>query len=385
MKKLWIVVTLGIILRIILSLITYHSDMQVFDIAGKLIASGNIFNLYDFSSASAVFNYPPAIYLFHGIFSFLFNILGLASIAQLNLQLLLLKLPYLIFDLLTGVILIKIFDAPAKSSLACTLWLFNPISLYATYMMGQFDIIPTFFVILSIYFAAKNKFNLSALALGVGIAFKLFPIFLVIPMMTLGRSYREKFKLLIIALIPYVLSVAPYLSSQSFRINALFANQSSKSLYATIPVSGGESIILFPVFLLFFYLIIWGLRLRVKLWKLYLTPLLLFFIFTHYHPQWFIWTIPLLIIDLVKYEFKNLIPNIIIFLTWFASLFFFDPSLTVGIFSPVIPLPGETPSVWTLLHMNLDYNISRSLIQTVFVAAALYLITTLYVKREHVE
>ncbi|MDP3758489.1 MAG: hypothetical protein Q8Q86_02120, partial [Candidatus Daviesbacteria bacterium] len=76
-KTFWIIIIIGVAVRIFLSLTTFHPDMQVFKLAGKLVASGNILNLYDFTSNSAVFNYPPAIYLFHGLFTFLFSTLGI--------------------------------------------------------------------------------------------------------------------------------------------------------------------------------------------------------------------------------------------------------------------------------------------------------------------
>lgn len=365
MKSLWIIITLGLILRIILSLSTYHSDMQVFDLAGRLVALGNVLNLYDFSSSSAVFNYPPLIYIYHGLFRVLFG--GIENP-------LVLKFPYLIFDALAALTLFKLFNARREKILALRLWVFNPVSLYATYMMGQFDIIPTFFIILSVYLAVKNKLNLAALALGFGIAFKIFPLFLIIPLLIFGKSIGEKIKLLFLTLVPYLLTIIPYLPSDSFRATALFANQNSKSLYAKLPVSGGESILLFPALLLLFYLIILSLKIKTDIWRLYAIPLLLFFIFTHYHPQWLIWITPLLILELVKSGFRNWLPQMLIFLSWFASLFFFDPSLTVGIFAPVAPVFRDLPSIWILLNISFDYNVMRSLVQTVFVAASLYLI-----------
>lgn len=358
MKNLYFIIIAAVLLRLILSLTTYHSDMAVFDLAGKLVASGNLLNLYDFSSDSAVFNYPPAIYFFHGLVRFLFN--GLFGS-------LFLKLPYLIFDLLTGYILWKLFDSPKKSLLALTLWMFNPVSLYATYMMGQFDIIPTFFTTLSIYLAGRRRLQWAALSLGFGIAFKIFPVFLIIPLVILARNYQERLKLGILALAPYLLSIIPFLPSDSFRATALFAGQSSKSLYANIPVSGGEAIILFPAFLLLFYLIIWVKKIRIDLWKMYAIALLLFFIFTHFHPQWLIWLTPFLIIDLVGDGFKKLIPVLLIFFSWFGSLFFFDPSLSIGMFAPL-------PGIFVLMNLNLDYNLSRSILQTIFASASLYLI-----------
>lgn len=405
MKKLWIIIFISVILRLVLSLTTFHTDIQAFNISGKIIAAGNILTFYDYLPALpvndpiknlAVFNYPPAIYLYHGVFNFLFgNVLGLSQVnqfivdnssnygdLQFNIHLLLLKLPYLIFDLLAGFILFKLFDSTKKSITAFTLWMFNPINLYTTYMMGQFDVMPTFFILLSVFLIVKNKLNWAALALGFGIALKLFPLFLIIPLLILGKNYWEKAKLVVLSAIPYIVLIIPYLFSHGFRSVALFTNQNSKSLYANIPVSGEEALILFPATLVFFYIFIWRNKqvssylnkTKLDIWKLFLIPLLLFFIFTHFHPQWLLWVTPFLIFDLVENEFKNIIPNLLILLSWFGSLFFFEPGLNINIFAPLIPVLHNMPSIWIILQLKIDYNLARSLLQTIFAASSFYLI-----------
>lgn len=369
MKKIWIILTLAVVLRIFLSFATQHPDIESLKEGGKILAAGHILDLYDYSSEKIVFNYPPPIYWYFGLLSFIFGLSGF------------LKLSYLIFDIALGVILSKLVDKE-KAVSAFAIWLFNPVSIYATYMMGQFDIIPTFFSMLAIYLAFKNKLNWSALALGSGIAFKLYPVFLVVPLILLTKGFWAKVKLVILAALPYLLSILPYISSTSFRSQALFANQSSKSLYAAIPISGGESILLFPSFLLFFYLVIWTKQIdKINLWKFFLIPLLLFFIFTHFHPQWLIWVTPFLILDLVISRFKNWFVQFLILGSWLGSLFFFDPSLTIGMFAPLFPVLG-TSDIWTLLNLNMDYNFSRSILQTIFTAASVYLIFY-YTKKEN--
>ena len=402
MKKMWVILILAITLRLFLAFSTFHPDIQTFNLAGKVVSSGNILNLYDFLPSlsddnpiknTAVFNYPPAIYFFHGVFNFLFNLLGLPVNQFLqdfpsnygnmlfNLHLLLLKIPYLIFDLLTGFILFKLFSDKKKQELALILWLFNPINLYASYMMGQFDIIPTFFALLSIYFVAKNKLNLAAISLGVGIAFKLYPLFLVVPLIILGRNFQERIKLIILSLVPYFATMLPYLPSHNFRSVALFTNQSSKSLYAQISVSGGESIIIFPALLIVFYLIIFTSREKFITWKIYSIPLFLFFIFTHFHPQWLIWLTPFFILEVVSNRYKNTLAISLIFISFLGSLFFFDPSLTIGLFAPIFPSLHSTMSIWEIMNIKIDYNYSRSLLQTIFAGSLTYLIYQYFPRR----
>lgn len=367
MKNLWIILIVGVVLRILLSAFTYHPDMLAFKLGGEVVASGKFLNLYDYSDKDiAILNYPPLIYWFHGIFNFL-----LGSVLVTGLVI---KIPYLIFDLLIGFLFLRLFTSQRDKILAFSLWIFNPVSIYATYMMGQFDIIPTFFTVLSIYFVVKDKLKLAALALGGGIAFKIYPVFLVIPLLILGKTYFDKFKLGVLAILPYLLSITPYIESASFRAQALFTSQTDKSLYAKIPVSGGEAILLFPAALILFYLLIWGKKIdKSSLWKLYLIPLLLFFILTHYHPQWLIWITPFLILDLLSSKFKNLFPILLIFGSWFASLFFFDPSLSLGMFTPIWPNLANL-NLWTILNLNMDYNFSRSVLQTIFAAASVHMI-----------
>lgn len=378
MKNLWIILIIGVVLRVVLSLSTFHPDMLAFKLGGEVVASGKILDLYDYSNKDvAILNYPPPIYWFHGVFNFfLGKFLGIG---------LLVKIPYLIFDLTLGFLLLKLFNQKKEATIAFVIWMFNPVALYATYMMGQFDIIPTFFTVLSIYLITKGRLKWAALALGGGIAFKIYPVFLLVPLIILGKNLKERLVLTTIVILPYLISTLPYLPSSNFRDTALFANQSTKSLYANISVSGGESILLFPAILLIFYFFIWTKKLdKLNFWKIYLIPLLLFFIFTHYHPQWLIWVIPYLILDLVVEKFKNFPAHLLIFGSWFGSLFFFDPSLTLGIFAPILPILHDLPSVWEMLNLGVDYNLARSLLQTVFAAAAGYLIYQHFPKKNNV-
>ena len=167
-KPLASVLLTGILIRLILSAITFHTDIQHFDLAGYVLGKGNLLNFYDYP---AVFNYPPAIYfsvgalnwlltnltdyIFHN--DFLFNFQNTLGDLRLYLHLILLKIPYLPFDIISAYFLYRLFAAKREKFLAFTFWMFNPWVLYSTYMMGQFDIIPTTFVILALYIVAKNE------------------------------------------------------------------------------------------------------------------------------------------------------------------------------------------------------------------------------------
>jgi|SRR3989344_2711052 len=404
-NKLWVILILGIILRIFLSLTTFHPDLQAYDLAGLVLKNVNPFDFYNYlyslpkddlilkSYPPYIFNYPPLAYLFLGgmsllftVFSpqvihlnFLFNISQVLGDYLLSFHLLALKLPYFIFDLGCAYLLMKLFQDPKSKILSFGLWMFNPINLYATYMIGQHDIIPTFFVIVALYFAnISNTFknlSLAAVALGIGASFKIFPFLFLIPVVFLSDSWSKRLKLIGLGILPYLLFVLPFLGSVGYRMNALVANQTDKSFYAQIPISGGESIIIFVSILLFFYFLFLYKKISsTNLWQHFFIVGLLFFILTHYHPQWLLWLSPLLIIESLRSKFKNTLASLTLFLSWFSLLFFFDSSLTIGLFAPVFPDLYQSQTLWQILGINIDYNFARSILQSVFTGAAIYFI-----------
>ena len=403
-KYIWIILAAGLILRLILSSFTFHPDIQVFDLAGQILKGGHLLNFYDYLYTLPLddqiiknfppfsLNYPPLTYILLGgsslIFTaitptqihsdFLFNTRNILGNMFLFLHLLALKLPLLFFDLGCAVLLFKFFDDFKTKLLAFTIWMFNPLTLYATFMMGQYDIIPTFFTIASLYMVKGGKESglrniyLAAILLGIGAAFKIYPFLFLIPLASLTKSFYVRSKIIALGLAPYLLTIFPFLPSFGFRSNALLANQLSKSFYPQIPVSGGESIILFLAALTFFYLIFLKISDQKNLWQYYFVVILLFFIFTHAHPQWFLWLTPFLIIEVIVGRFRNILATTTAFFSWFMLLFFFDQSLTIGLFAPINPQVYQGKDLWQLMGISLDINFFRSILHTLFVGAAFY-------------
>lgn len=410
-NKIIFILIIGIILRIALAAFTFHPDIQHFDMAGWVIERTSFFNFYDYLSTLSgndaiskvyqvnVFNYPPIVYLFLGSLSsffagfvddsvrtaFLLNPKSIFGEFTTNMHLLTLKLPYLFFDLVSLFFFVKLFDSRDRKKLAFYFWLFNPINLYATYMIGQFDIIPTCFVIIVLWLVNREsepdykKLLLSSFILGIGALFKIYPFFLLIPLAALTNSWSLRVKIMLVGIIPYLLVIAPFMHSHWFKSTALVANQTTKSLYSQLPVSGGESILFFLTVLLFVYLVFLGQKVSAnEFWKRCMITLSIFFIFTHYHPQWLLWLTPFLIYSLIRSKFKTTLPILIMFGSYVASLFFFDTGLTSSLFSPIFPDLFLGDSIWDFLNISVDYNYYRSVLHSIFVGALGYLIYYYY-------
>lgn len=410
-KSLGLVLFIAILIRLVLSPVTYHSDIQTYDLAAYVISQGNILNFYDYLPNLAKdnpiannfpnfnFNYPPAVYFIVSLIATFFNLVfggefllnfilnpkQLFGGFDLYAHLLLLKLPFLVVELGTVWLIFKLFEVQKEAKIALFFWLFNPVVIFAIFMVGQFDIVPVFFTVLSLFLLKKYQYKglfLAALSLGLGAAFKIYPFFLLVPLVSLSQNWKIRFWLIILGIIPYLLSILPFLPSSGFRSSALLAGQTLKSFYAQIPVSGGESIILFISFLGFFYILFLINRTSINnLWQRYLVTLLIFFMFTHFHPQWLLWIIPFFVFDLAKKNLKNIIPFILITLSWFASLFLFDSGLNIGLFAPLFPdLFNSKPILENIGFV--DYFFLRSMLQSIFVAASLIYIYTYFPKKE---
>ena len=221
----------------------------------------------------------------------------------------LLKSYYLIFDLGIAFLLLRLIVDNQKRLLAFKLWMINPVVILTCYMHGQYDIVPTFFVALSLYYVAVEKPARSLLSLGIGAAFKHFSFFFLIPALTLlGKSKVAKIKLLLYGVVPYVLLMYPYWRSPVFRevattaggydqriLNFYFDLGSFDKVYVFII---GYTIIL--AFTYFRHQIRDTREVFKTLWRVELIILLWLYSTILFHPQWFVWVTPLLILLCVE-------------------------------------------------------------------------------------
>ncbi|KKP52655.1 MAG: hypothetical protein UR44_C0001G0097 [Candidatus Woesebacteria bacterium GW2011_GWB1_33_38] len=366
-----IVLTIGIILRIILSLATYHSDVIPFDFAGKVILEGNITNFYDYLwdlpedhpylkvYPRNLFNYPPLPYFFLGGASllttwmvdqnvhnnFILDFSKTLGSPQLNLLLFLMKLPYFFFDIALAFVLMGLFKTEKEK---------------------------------------KWAFALSAVLLGLGAGFKIFPLLFIIPLVLVKTDWWERFKILFTSGITYLVFSFPFILSEGFRRTAMLAGQTTKSFYAQIPISGGESVILFLVATIFIYLIFLYHKTYIEsLWQNLFIIILTFFIFTHFHPQWFLWTMPFFVLDLVYTKFKHWPLFVGLLMTYVGMISFFDSGLSVGLFSAVNPALYNLPGFWKMMGTSLDINMARSLLHSVFVGISAYYIYYYFPRKEN--
>ncbi len=358
MKKLvpWLIA--GLVLRLVLMVTTIHPDFRAVNLAGFLIAQkGEIFTFYDHISklprnhtwvklyGDDLFIYPPVAYLTHGLFNKLlyplypkplFMILlddigKVVGNPNLPLLLFLLKLPYLIADGLCLFVLRKILN-PEKRLLGSLVWLFNPINVYTSYMVGQFDIFVALFILIALYFSKKNQL-LAAASVALSAGFKPFTL-LLLPLLP-----GSKIKNILTGLSVYLLTLLPYLASPAFKHYALLASQSDKLLFAKIPVSGSQYLSLFFMGLFLIYFLNFVKPKVIDIWGWFLAVPMLFYSVTHFHPQWLTWSSPTLVLAWV-YKHQSRLPIAIFLLACLLLILLFEPSLNFGLFGSTFSLSG---------------------------------------------
>lgn len=401
-KKIFILVILvAIAIRVFLMFTTYHPDLSSHALTTYFFSYQNVTNPYDHLAnlpadhplvknwgVRDIFIYPPLAYFTLGTFQKIFQPLlqerffldlmsgvPVRNIPQVNFQLFLIKFPFLLIDLSMAFFLSKLFDDPKKKKCAAIIWLFNPVTLYATFSMGTFDIIPATLTILSLLFTKRKKFLWAAVMIGLGTAFKSYPLFL-LPFVALaaGKGILPKIKTALAGFIPYFLTILPFLSSAAFKY-MVFGPKSQKMFYMEWMLTGAEGI--YP-FVLFYTLLIFHASrhkdLAGNFWKYFLAYFLIFLSVTHYHPQWFLWLSPFLVIELVTNHFKNLWFTLLLFSIYVFIIFTFDNSLSVGLFALTNPSLANFPGIANLIARRFDINFIKSIARSIFAGASLYLI-----------
>ena len=399
--------TIGVVIRLILMPITLHPDLWGHSFTAYFFAYKGVFNIYDHLltlspthplvtnfGVSDIFIYPPLTYYTFGLFRvlvkpfidpnfipWLFENLSIVHQRRdLSTNLFLFKLPYLFIDIFLGLLISKLFTKTKNQTKAFMLWMLNPVTLYATFMMGQFDILPALFTVLSLYFASKKKYTYSLLALGLGGSYKLYPLFFVIPAALLfSDSLKDRIKKTLIGFAPFILFSLPFLGSAAYRQLVLFTPKSQKMLYMTFNVSDAEGLYPFIIGLVLIYFACYYFSKRIHLLDVMLAILLLTYSITHYHPQWFLWITPLLLIKLIKSNFKHTIIVFTLFACWLYITLSFDASLSYGMFNPIFPdLKNATDGLSEVVNKYSDANMVKSVVRSIFAGTSIFYLIDIF-------
>lgn len=355
---------LAVLLKIILLPFYFHPDIKTYHFQSSFLKEG-VWNIYSYLSSNKntlplkeEFVYFPLTYFTLGTYQivaspllgsefnhWLFNA-SVTSIEDPNVfrYLFILKLPYLLLDILIAFMLTYMVSDLQKKKTIFTFWLFNPFSLVLIYLYSNVDIFPVFLIVLSLYFASKNNLFASSLALGIGAGFKAFPLLLVPFLLLKASTIKEKFLVITTSFSAFLLSVLPFITSGAFRESTLVSGLTTRIMSYGIDIGFGE--ILMPGLILLSIVFFWGIWNKgVDLWRYYLVALLLVLSSIHFHIHWLLWIIPFFSLLIIKGDSSEIFISFVLLIVAFTiPLLYSDKFMSVGLLSVISPLFGLLPT-----------------------------------------
>jgi uncharacterized membrane protein len=362
------ILVLGILVRIALSPFFRHPyDITVWKFLGMITFDLRI-NPLPYTS----FYGPCWLFTLLGSYP-MYLLVSLVRQSDLFLNLVI-KLPLIFGDVLVAILLFKL----TKSRLVTALWFLNPYIIFISAVHGQFDVLPTLFVLLSMFFLLKKQNLASAASLAVAIGYKIFPVFLlplflVFSARTFGKKITMKYLLILLTISFFVFSI--FLLPQNFKYlyEGLFVDLPQRSIsYVGSSISYIEFLTLHLHFLnnynflyVFVPLYIVLILFSVKFVKdfdtfneaIIMTLLLLFVTYNTMHPQFLVWVIPFL---LLEYERKKRISLTIVgaMCLWMMLwIFSWDmQTWVVGPLQALIPVASTDSNKQLLLVFSMNFS-----------------------------
>lgn len=387
------IIIMAIILRLLIMPFYFHPDIKEHHFHASFLQKGEV-DIYSYLREhknelpiKQDFSYFPLTYFFLGSYQLIVSpLLGgefkdwlfdssSQAVEEIGVfrYLFFLKLPYLFLDLAIAFILTKFFTDFEKKKKVFALWLLNPFSIVLIYVFSNVDILPVFISLISILLLRKNKVNLSALLLGIAAGFKAYTLIFLPFLMLSVQGLKKKALIFALGLISFFFIILPFWSP-SFKEAALVSGLTTRMVSFGVSI-GFNEIIIIPIMLLsalFFRLSLYTQN-PANIWKYYLIAILFIFSFIHFHIQWLLWILPLLVLLLVENpKLKELITILLVTFV-LIPLLLEDKSMSVSLLSVVDWKFTQLPTPFVAVQKLYDPYVLQSISHSVFVGASLVL------------
>lgn len=276
-----------------------YQDLMFIPFVQCFLDGENPYQYYYDNQLLSSFPYPPVMLLIESVGGILIRLFGECSVFVRNLMF---KLPMLLMDILGLYYLMRISRSRRKYILV--LYFLSPIILYAAYMHGQLDIIPTVFLIISIYYLTKTGVSTGKITSGewkymlfftLSLASK-FHIASILPLFFLYIAKKKGFrKAIVMTAVPILLTaliVAPFWGSGF--IEMVLFNKEQSAIDNVYLEYGSSHLLLSILVLLVIYFQAFHTNQMNRDLLISMAGLLfsVFLSFVPAMPGWFIWVVP---------------------------------------------------------------------------------------------
>ena len=380
------VALLGLLIRVILIPFSMHVDPRF---TGDIATMSYVVPIWNSSEPiSNSFIYPPLTYdtlsfylrsLPYSLTQYLWDKPINGLVAQFRWidspfvfrNLFVLKAWYLLPDFAIAFLLWRMLRGNlSRAQIGLLAWVFNPLVLYNGYFHGQFDLVPVFFVVLSLFFIRKEKPVWAAFWMGIGACYKIFPFAFLLPLaLILDHTWRGRFKILLVGTLPYLIFLVPniqrYAGVETYISNSFFP--------AGYDLGSGSQV----YFLLIFYaFLIWFLYHRQAqtfddFWRACFAILLVYYQFSYFDLHYWVWIVPFAILYFVKYP-KKAAPFFVVIGLFLIALL--APTPLARFLSPISPnFFLKLPTLMEVLNSYLPMLFISNLVRSLLAGTCFYL------------
>lgn len=393
-------ILLAILLRVLIMPFYFHPDIKTYHFQSSFLKQG-VVNIYSYLeshksdlSLKEEFVYFPLTYFSLGSYQVLaapflggdFNNwlsnAGIGASEQVSVfkYLFILKLPYLVLDILIAFLLMGIFKEEKDKRKAFILWLFNPFSLILIYVFSNVDIFAITLTVLSLLFAQKNRLVMAAICLGLGAGFKAYPLIFLPILLLYAKGIKERLFVTIAGIGVFMLIIAPFINSSAFKQMTLLSGLTTRMLLPVIDLGFNETlfIALIPFSLIFFVAWMKDSLDYEHLAYYYFAVLALLFSFIHYHIQWLLWIIPFAVIVAVKRPKLTGYLALMGLIAFAIPMLYDDKSMSVSLLRPFSLWYETIPTPYDFVSRVYNANLLQSLLHTLLAGASLAIVWNLF-------
>ncbi len=276
-----------------------YQDLMFVPFVQCFLGGENPYQYYYENQLLSSFPYPPVMLLIESVGGVLLSLCEGFPVFVRNLVF---KLPMLVMDLLGLYYLMRISRSRRKYILA--LYFMSPIILYAAYMHGQLDLIPTVFLIIAIYYLTETGISTGRVTVSewkymlfitLSLASK-FHILSVLPLFFLYILKKKGFqKAMVMTGIPVLLTVlivAPFWGGGF--ISMVLLNKEQSAIDNVYLEYGSSHLLLSVLVLLIIYFQAFHVNQMNRDLLISMAGLLfsVFLAFVPAMPGWFMWVVP---------------------------------------------------------------------------------------------
>lgn len=353
----------------------------------KLFEGVNPYSYCFYNEIFDMFPYPPPLLLllsiahtaskFFGEWGFLFFI----------------KMPSIVANILTGYIMYRMIvlsknNFQLAKKVSC-LYVFNPLLIVVTCIQGNFDPLVVFFTILAIFLVIfKDSTIISALCLGIGIAFKLYPALLLPAFLFFLQNNKKRVIFTAASAIPLLLASLPFLILDSRAYFGVVLNIGAKTgpfaIWSFLDFLWREPFIynVYSIALLcqiitvisfgFLAFFIYNRRPTALITNNLVFLSLLYLVSPFIHENYVVWVLPFAILQLQEDEYLHL-ASLIVFIQMliFTGMYggsglFYWTSFITGVQIATTHYINPNPLLWVAVHGSLVISFSVVCIRTLF-------------------